>query len=68
MKLSKLAIMSIVAFSSVSFAGIKDDMNNFFDGTVNYTSPDAVNGQMGGYYNGVVFKPGYLYETSTWQL
>ena len=56
MKLSKLAVLSFFVFSSMSHAGIKDDMNSFFDGTVNYTSPDAVNGQMGGYYNGGSFQ------------
>ncbi|EHZ2651889.1 conjugal transfer protein TraH [Vibrio vulnificus] len=47
-----LAAMHLTTASTASYGGVADDMDNFFGGAVNYTSPGVSKGQMGGMYNG----------------
>ncbi|HDY7776771.1 TPA: conjugal transfer protein TraH [Vibrio vulnificus] len=47
-----LAAMHLTTASTASYGGVADDMDKFFGGAVNYTSPGVSKGQMGGMYNG----------------
>lgn len=47
-----LLTASILAATASANAGVADDMDNFFNGTSNVSSPGVTQGQMGGLYSG----------------
>lgn len=52
LKIFAPTLIAVSLVMSAAEASIQSDMQNFFNGTMNYTSPDSVKGQQGGYYNG----------------
>lgn len=49
---NKMVAFSLLTFSSLGYCGISDDMDSFFTGAANYSSPGVSQGQMGGQYSG----------------
>ncbi|MCG9658861.1 conjugal transfer protein TraH [Vibrio mediterranei] len=50
MRALRLTLLALAISSPLASAGVADDMDSFFNGTINVTDPGVANSQMGGLY------------------